>query len=616
MNPRTTWFLVLLAAIFASLIVFVERPYRAAKNKVPDRHILPGLKASSISSIQLQPANPPGLRIEKTNGTWELTKPISYPADHAKTEQLLQFLTQLQWQGHITPEELRTVPKARQQYGVDSPQFSIVLQEGESVRHLLIGNTLFGSQMYLQVVGGEGIYLVDSALLKLLPEKADQWRDPRAVPLSAFTGNALEVRSGTKNSFRLEFNPTNRLWRLNKPIDARADSEKIFDLLAKVEEAQTREFVSDDGNIDFEKFGLPNTPAQPPELELLFLRDTNLLAGLQVGSVSTNDTNLVFASRLNHNVVFTLPRTAFDPWKATHTEFRNRRLMDLAPAAVTNIQIKGQDTFTLERGTNGQWRVTQPESFRADSDLIDRELLLFVLSRVEVNFENDVVNDFAPFGLTNPVLEIKLTGSLTNYINGKMDPLVEEIFFGTTKEERVFVRRGDAARRVFSIHSHEFDLLPRWSWQLRDRRIWNFHPTNVVSVTVQQFGKSKKLLRKGENDWSLEPGQQGGVNPFLLEEAMIRLGELKAIFWTARHESDRAKFGFAESDHKIVIEVKRGDQTDLLELEFGSYSAYLHPYAATQVDGKRAVFEFPLPLFYDFIRRDLSIVPPSLPPSK
>lgn len=611
MNARTTWFLAVLAVAGCALIFIFERPYREKMQRQPDTRLLPGLKVSAITNLQIRPGDGFTIRVEKTNGVWQITEPIRYPANPAQAETLLQTLAEWHWDAHITSAELR--PKFQEEFGLTTPQFSLVIQENDTLHHLLVGHTIW-NQVYLQHVGGDGLYIVDAELLKLFPRKADDWRDPRALPLNAFQVNALEVRSGAKSSFRLELNPTNGLWRLAKPLDARANTEKINSLLVQLAQLTTREFVADDATIDFEKFGLPNSTAEAPELELLFLRGTNVVNGLQIGSSPTNQADQVYASRVNQDAVFLLPKESFEPWRAPYADFRERRLLDLPSAAITNMQVQGEDDFTISQSTNGSWRMIQPESFAADVDLVNQDILL-VLSRIEVNFESDVVTDFGAFGLTNPVLQYQLTGSFTNLQTGKTEALTEDISFGHTTNNRVFVRRSDVPR-VYSIHAQEFDLLPRSSWQLRDRHIGHFDSSNVVSVTIEQLGKTRKILRNGSNDWAVASGSTGNVNPFSLEEAMHRLGELKAVFWIAQNEKDRAKFGIQEADHRITIELNRLGKNEKFSLEFGDYSPFLHPYAAMELEGQRAVFEFPLPLFHEFVRADLSITPPPLPPQK
>jgi hypothetical protein len=178
--------------------------------------------------------------------------------------------------------------------------------------------------------------------------------------------------------------------------------------------------------------------------------------------------------------------------------------------------------------------------------------------------------------------------------------VIAQIQFGTNQPGKVFVRRVDEyPDTVNSIHPDFYNQLPRASGQFHDRRIWSFATNAVVSVTIQQSGRERKLVRNAKGDWAFAPGSQGVLNPFSFEEALYRLGKLTAAFWIAPDEDNPDKFGFKETDHRILIELKRDGKTETLELEFGCFSEFGTRYAATMLNGARTVFEFPWPLFFE-----------------
>ena len=612
MTSKSTWLLLVCAAAAFAVILFVERPFREQKNRRPDSRVFPGLDAARVSSIQLRPANQFDIRAEKTNDTWQLVKPVRATADASKINDLLQTLAKLTWLEHITSEELRNRPKAQEEFGLSTPQFAITFEEGAASHTLLIGSkSVVGTEMFAQVVGGDGFFVLDGAFLANLPVNANEWRDAAALPQSVLTANVVEVQAGAK-SFRLELDPTNALWRMTRPLEARGNDIKIRELIAKLAAARSTAFVSDDPNADFEKFGLPNTSAQTPELAISFFEGTNLLTKLEAGVVSTNATGQVFARRAGQSLIFLLPKEVIDPWRGTPSDFWDRRLIQFPAEKIELIDMRGEDSFSLQRESTNRWLVKAgAKTFPADAE--SAQDLLTVLNAFEVTFENDVVTDFAQFGLTNPAIECAIHGVLTNALSHTEEKLVEKLQFGFgTNDAKVFIHRNNEVR-VYSISRRDFELLPRASWQLRDRRIWEFAPTNVISVTIRQHGQTRKIIRNGENEWSVAPGSQGIIDPFSLEEAVHRLGTLKALFWTARGDQNRQKFGFKDADHQIDIEIKRDGGTQTLSLEFGGFSEFRHPYGLTDVSGEKMVFEFPLPLYLEFVRRDLCILPPPLP---
>ena len=179
------------------------------------------------------------------------------------------------------------------------------------------------------------------------------------------------------------------------------------------------------------------------------------------------------------------------------------------------------------------------------------------------------------------------------------------IAFSSGESERAFRGQFHYARRIRP--------LPQASWQLRDRRIWNFESKDVRSVTIRQHGAVRKLIRDPNNDWTIAPGSTGLINPFYLEETLHRLGQLKAIYWDGRGEDPGDRFGFREADYSVSLEVKTGGEIRNYEIRFGRRSPYTHPYTAVELDGEWMIFEFPVDVYANFVLHDLVINPAPSP---
>jgi len=92
MNSKTTgiWF-----AIAAALFVFVLVWERHVRAPAASANVLPGLKPSTVTGIEIFPAGALEICAARTNGNWQLTRPLSYPAQTTAIEVLLDALQQL-----------------------------------------------------------------------------------------------------------------------------------------------------------------------------------------------------------------------------------------------------------------------------------------------------------------------------------------------------------------------------------------------------------------------------------------------------------------------------------------------------------------------------------------
>lgn len=602
MNSKTTWTLMLLAAILFAFIVLFERHQRQPGDLSMPPKMLPQLRPAATTSVRVRPAGKLEIRAERTNNTWRLTKPLGYPAEAEAVEGLLQALAQLSGQTRLTGQDLKAGSRSEKEFGLDPEAFSIVIEQPGYLGQLKIGGlTALKDQLFLQVVGTEGIFVVDAGLLRLIPHSADEWRSGALVNLREVAFDHVAVTNGGR-VFELERVAASGLWRMIRPMEARADNPKIEDLLQKLQSLRVTRFVSDDPKADLEPFGL-----QSPELELGLALGTNLVCLIQSGKSSTNDASQVYVRRADPPGVVLVPAEPIAAWRAPDKDyFRDRRLVSLTPNLVTEIEIRGAESLLLQRLTNGVWQEPGTNGFVADPSLV--EVLLGDLSTLEVaQFVKDVVTplNLPTYGLQPPVRQVVLRSGTAGSPGGGTNRVVVELQFGATEANLVYVRRADE-NSVCAVKVRDFQRLPLDAWRLRDRRLWHFTENDVARLTVCHQGRTNELIRNGANQWTVPATAQGRVNELALDEAVHRLGELTAAAWLARGVGQRPLFGFTERSPLVTVELKNGAKWSV---EFGGVSARGLPYAVTQVDGQECIFEFPWSI-YQYLQTCLGLGSP------
>jgi hypothetical protein len=613
MSSRHTWFWLLLAAGLFAFIFFYQRHTHKAPTGPP--RILPGVKLSEVTSIQVRPAVAGQaqleIRAERTNGMWQLTEPPStslrtdtnswlpYPAQTASIENLIAALEQLTPASYITESDLKTHPKADEEFGFTSPQASIVILQGSYRVHLLVGaRTNPGDQVYLQVVGIEGAYVVSADLLKHIPRSANDWRDTTVINLANTSVDRMAVTNSSTALVRLvlQRDPTDRLWRMMWPLQARADNLRIQDSLQKLQNLRVRQFISDDPRAELEPLGLA-----PPELELAVGQGTNTLALLQFGRSPTNDPSRVYARRSGQYSIFTVDKEPLSCWRAAVNDFRDSHLLDLVEP-VDSVEVIGQDIFSLQHETNDTWRVL-PDNLPADPGNV-QDLFTILTAAPIIGFVKDVVNppDLVDFGLSSPLRRFVLSPKANN----SSMVASNEVCFGlsTNQPDKVFAKRTDESS-VYAISTNDFARLPVLGWQMRERKLWHFTEDDIAQVTIRQNGKIRQLVRKERFKWSPAAGTQGVVDELPTEETVRGLVQTSAVVWVARGEPDRARFGLNEKGLQITLELKSGDK---VTIEFGTEAPSTNAYASVTLDGQIWILEFPWMLFRDVLSY-LSIPP-------
>lgn len=579
MNSRNTWIYVTLAlGLFVFIWIHERQPTQAPSGLPP---VLPGLQPTNVTSVRVRLTGQLEIQVERTNDGWQLIRPRQAPAENALIEGLLAYLAGLHAQTFIPAWELRQQTNVDEAFGFDPPQASVLLQQAGERQQLLVGGrTLPGDQVFVQVVGAEGIYVVESELLQGLPRNPNDWRNAALLrqPNRAFD-RLIVTNAGS--TFTLQREAASGRWRLTHPMQVRADSAKVDDALAALGQTRIVQFVTDDPQADLEVFGL-----QPPEFSLTFRDGTNVVRELRLGHSSTNETHLAYVRLQDAPTVMLVPREPFTVWRAKFEDFRDRHLLELAHP-VARIEVQGEDTFTLQRQADDTWRLL-PQDLPGDAEAIAH--LLATLGELQVRrFVKDVVTppDLPGFGLAAPARQFTLRQAepLPDHTNN----VLGEIQFGGTEGEYTYARRTDESA-VYAVDTSEIRTLPAAGFQMRQRELWHFDTERVTGLLIQQGESRRRLVRLGADSWSLAPGSEGIINVFGVEETVYRLGELRAVAWTAVGEEHLSRFGFRPDSLRVTVEFKTGDH---LDVQFGGTAPSGLTYAATRLEGRIWIFECP-----------------------
>ena len=589
MNSKSTWVWLIIACALSGLIVLSRKV--AHKPTLGPEPILGDFKAQTATSIRVGQ-----IRAERTNEGWGLVNPdtlVVYPAYTDAITNLLYILDTLVPAIRISGTEMRQNPNAETDFGLATPQFVITLYNRDMRRQIDIGAlTPSGDQVYVRVVGSDGISVVSADLFQVIPRFPEHWRDRAIVNLQTLPYDRVIVSNPT-SSFELQRSSSNSLWMMTAPLTSRADNERINVLLHALDELRAGRFVTDSTNTDLQQFGL-----QPPELQIAFAQGTNRIARLELGKGADTNGSQIFLRRADMNSVVTVPKKSLTPWYEPREKFRDHHLVGFTQR-VDEIEVRGTNAFTLLRQADNSWKL-KGEELPIDTGLVNG--FIRAANEIEIQQFKDAITvpDLQRFGLEKPMRQIIFRAA------GETNPVLGDLFFGAT-DGSVYVRRADE-ESVYAISPADYERLSFTGFQFRERRIWNFAATNLARVTIHQDGRTRQIIHLGTHKWMLPAGSEGVVDDLALEEIARRFGELSAAFWTERGAKDLARYGIIGS-YSLTLELGTNENR---EVQFGTNINTLPCFAAVKLDGETWVFEFPADLYYNLVLRQLRI-PASLP---
>jgi Domain of unknown function (DUF4340) len=591
MNSKTTRCLVLLAAGLFAFIFFYERrlPNNEHRQALAAK-LFPRFDPAKVTRVEVIRPGGNTLRVERTGRTWSLTVPLQYPAQDSPIESLLKAIGGLSRRAYIPATELLSRTNSLAEFGLDPPRARLIVQEGDHRLELSVGaNTLLHHQAYYQLVGTDGVIVCDGALAEALPDSANAWRDATLLPLRGLDYDRLSVHSGNRE-FEVERDPATRVWRLTRPLPARADNLELNTILGELQEWQVNRFVTDNPAADLESFGL-----RPPEIELAFGQGTNDLLRVGFGKSPPDAPDMVYALQWSHTNVVLVSKALLQAFRDPLTVFRDHHLVAVDPNAVDLIVAHADEDFTVRRQPNGAWEVVKPATFPADPELV-HAFLADLNQLAIVDFVKDAATsfDFANYGLTKPKRQYTLETLTTNAAAGATNRVLAQILFGNATADRVYVRRSDE-NSIYALHPG--DDLPRAAFQLHERRVWTFTTNDLTAVTIRVKGQTRKWLHSPGHPWTAAGVPSNTPVPLALNETLYRLGRLQAGVWLAHGKDRLGQYGFAAADHQISIDLRRGGEVRTLTLRLSPFPSTSLPFATVTLEGEPYIFQLPLRVF-------------------
>ena len=265
-------------------------------------------------------------------------------ADHARTEEALERLTQLRIRQFISDDPREDLERL----GLDHPVLELALSQGSNVPVIL----QFGkaastatNEVYARKLGRDAIFTVDSdALSPWRGAAINDFRNPHLLTLTEGV-SAIEVQGGTAFTVQCQ---TNEVWRVlpdNIPGDAALVSEVLF-ALTSIEIVQfTKDVVNPP---ELPEFGLAS-PALKYSLQSgssgssgQHSASTNsLIVELNFG-MATNVPDRVFVRRTDESSVYAIRTNDFARLPSAAWQFRERKLWDVPANEVSSLLIRQQ----------------------------------------------------------------------------------------------------------------------------------------------------------------------------------------------------------------------------------------------------------------------------------
>ena len=545
MNAKTT---VILLVLLILGLLFVAYYYtdllhpRAVPTAQESTAVLPELAAVRKVTLQRQGQEPIVLALR--DGKWRMLEPMDAPAAHGDVERLLNALTTLHYETRYTPDSPDR-PKDDLTF-LSTPDQKVTLTAAGCQEVIVrIGHQKPLSDLsYVQVEGDNNIYVALVDLSHLIPSSAQDLRNHDVVeaPLDEITHVAFS------GAGELELAKQDRLWQILRPVKARADQEKVANLLRNLTGLKADKFVSDNPTpAQLETFGLANPSvtitvdwAGPGKAAASQPATSSAPAASSPASAPAGQSATVaFGAATAGNIygrlagqkgVFQTSQAKVDELVAKLTGLRDQRVLNLPDVGqFTHIDIKlsAAPSATLEK-VNGYWQMAAPFPGPADQDSVT-----WLLTTMRDLRAAEYVETATPagLGLAPPVGEITLS-------NAAGDKKVTLRIGRATGEsgQTAYVQAADNSS-VAVVPAAEYAILNRPAAAYWPKQLFSL-PQNAQITKIEVQKPDGKIVLEGApgkpGDFRLTspinaPADSGFVGPVMELARNITAGKVVAL---------------------------------------------------------------------------------------
>lgn len=561
MKLRTTLILFVLVAAVAAFIKFYESKRPNTEEATRQAGNVLNFDREKLDGIIIQNGDDK-IELRRHDNKWQVESPIKDQADNAAVSTLISDLESWKKEDTISAKEIGAVKGRIEEYGLSKSKLRMKLLGQEMPPEIFFGkDAALENRMYVRFVNSRDTFIASNSIKIEIAKKPEDFRDRKLTELTTAQVSRVLLKTPAGE---MELQKQGDHWEIVKPLRARADDQKVGDLLAQVTTARIEKFVADDRG-DLHPYGL----AEPRGQITLFTAEEKQGQILQIGSTPEKEKDQVYVRFAARNGVYALPKKIEEILNTKPNDLRDQHLVRFETNVLDRITIDaaGKGKTVLAR-KNEAWTIASRNNQPANADEVNR--LIETLKNEQVTkFVADVASDLGKYGLDKPQLQITLSSFASeNTAETKSgEQPFASIAFGKVEGDDVYARLGDEPF-IVAVKRTVLDKIFVDPLQWQDVVIFRFKPEQVHRLSVVT-DREQAIVRGPKNEWKWIAGA-GSINQVNVQSLLNTLTSLHAVRWvgaaTAAHGFEKPQFAITfttspddKAVHKLLVGAPNGD---------------------------------------------------------
>ena len=557
MKTKHTLILFVLAAAAFSYVWLVEKVRPTSDEAREKAGLVCEFERNDIDAITIR--NATGIiELRKRDGHWFMDAPVKDRAEEFAITQL--FTTCEKLRSETLLGDTKENHDKWKEWGVTKGDAAVKFSGAKGAQEIIVGkDTVYEGKNYARAEGSKVVHVIRNNLKNDLGKNTDFYRDKRLADLTPAQVSKLVIKSA-KGEFELEKKGSH--WSLVRPLKARADDQKIADLIANATTARIEEFVSEAK--DLGSFGLTDSRAtitftaegvkEPVVLQIGAAKLEKKEAVDPKKPAAPPAPAYVYVKLSTRDGVVTVPASIESLISSQPNDLRDQGLMRVQSDMVDRITIQapGREKIVLAR--NGESWVRKQDGkgdVPANSGAANKLLNDLVSTKV-TRFVADMASELKGFGLDQPQATVTLSSYSTEGTPESKPgekPIVK-VLLGRFEGDAGYAKLDD---EPFIVAVPKVVLEGVWidplQWQ--DLKVLDLKKEDIVGLEIARTGQPiLNLVHEKEKGWKLAKGDSV-VNQNAAQSLVNTLTSLRAVRWVGA--TDVVRHGFEKPNLVVTF---------------------------------------------------------------
>ena len=551
--------------------------------------------------------------MKKTDGRWEIKKPVETPGDGATLDGIVDQIAGTQPERVIDVDESSETDVAHlKDWGLNPPADRVVIHTKdadtgkENTYVLLLGRkTAINDNVYarasehrneaVRVLPSTVKDQVDKDLSALRSRNVFDFDTQKAAKVATYiAGTSAAPGQGQQCEVDLK----DGKWTMQLPLIARAAQPDVDALLGKVLGLRAVDFVVDDAS-NLSTYGL-TSPVET--ITVGFLPDSGKTPEdmvLHIGGPVPNKADQEYAQRVGSNSVFTLTKSIVDDVLKSVPNVRDRHILPFDANKPTALSYTFGPKKAELKSNHALWNAVGDGAGPADVPSVNG-ILVKLTQLVTTPLLKDSAPDLKPYGLDKP--QGKITVASPDFPGGSAT-----LFIGKDENKLLYVRNSFEPF-VYTVPDNAFDFLAPNNLALRDARAINLQSNAVKSMTITAGTDAPVMLqRTAGGTWTVSNFKDRMVDTNKADTQAALFCQLQAKAWLG---PALPAYGLAKPVLTIAV---LADQPAPVILHIGA--TLPDGNHAAQIEGNPTVFSIADPDYGALNTSSLQMIPAALNPT-